>query len=435
MSDLRRNNYLKEYNRYTGNNKKVKKWKVFLAFLFLISIIVLAYFSFNKYFFKETKPQPHETTQNISNIDIKSILTKTSEEDFTKKYFTKKLDNETIVFHTSINPKLQNYLKSQINTALNSGYGAPEVLCFAVINPKTGEIIGLQGYSSQTGNDSPCTKATYPAASLFKIVSAAAASDLKGYNPDKTMWFNGGKYTLYKRQLTSQKNRYTNYIKLKNAFAQSVNPVFGKIGYFDLQDTMLVKYAHKFGFNSDITKDIPVKQSTIEVSESNYQWAEVACGFNNSTRISVLHAALISSIIVNDGKLIYPHLIQKAVDDKRNVRYTASLHQPVSIIKKESADAVKEMMYQTIQSGTAKGSFSSYRKGKTMKDLLIGGKTGSLLNIDNTIKYDWFSGFAQDKNTNEKIVFAILVGHGHYLGKKSASYGRQLISNYFNNLS
>ena len=40
----------------------------------------------------------------------------------------------------------------------------------------------------------------------------------------------GGKYTLYKSQLRPAVSRKPNQLTLKDSFAQSVNPVFGRIG-------------------------------------------------------------------------------------------------------------------------------------------------------------------------------------------------------------
>ena len=105
------------------------------------------------------------------------------------------------------------------------------------------------------------------------------------------MQFNGYKHTLYKSQLKERTNRYTNTISLKNAFAQSVNPVFGKIGKLRLGGTQLEKFADAFGFNTTINFELPLAPSHFKAEDIPYNWAELASGFNNDTTISPFHGA------------------------------------------------------------------------------------------------------------------------------------------------
>jgi cell division protein FtsI/penicillin-binding protein 2 len=432
MNDYQSSGYLKSYNRNIRKKKRSKKKKLFFLSALIILFLIFAFIFL---------PQDENTEDNnqkkllIPKSKINNILKDMPESEITNKYFTSRFEDEVIVFHTTINKKLQTYLESEISTALNSGYASPETIAFVVIKPDTGEITGMKGYNSVPDkNISPCTKTLYPAASIFKIITAAAAIESQGYSPEQRLFFNGGKYTLYKRQLSQNKSRYTNYLRLRDAFAQSVNPVFGKLGYYDLKKDKLLKYSDNFCFNSDIPSDIFVKSSILEISDSNYNWAEIACGFNNTTKISVLHAAMINAAVINGGTLATPYLIKKIVDDKKNIRYK-NIKSSTSAIKESTAEKVSSMMERTVRYGTAKRAFNEYRRGKTMKNIVIGGKTGSISNRENTIRYDWFTGFAKDKNTKESIAFAVLVGHGDYMGTRAAEYGRRLISNYFNNLS
>jgi beta-lactamase class D len=66
-----------------------------------------------------------------------------------------------------------------------------------------------------------------------------------------------------------------------------------------------------------------------------------------------------------------------------------------------------------------------------LSKLTIGGKTGSLSNREHTIKYDWFTGFAKEKNGPRAITFSVMVGHGEYIGTRAASHARSLIKQYF----
>lgn len=427
-----------EYNK--GNkyfkNKKSKKLnlkKIFLLVFFVFFIISLIFY-FNTD--KEPKTELSEKTKIISKAEIRELLKNVPESKFTSQYFTSKLANETIVFHTTIKEKLQKYLDSEIQNALNSGLGAPKVICFAVADPYSGEIIGLRGYDiSPIENICPCTKNLYPAASLFKIISTAAAIETKGYTPEQTMAFNGGKYTLYKRQISNSMSKYTNYIKLKDAFAQSVNPVFGKIGYFDLKKDNLIKYSNSFLLNKKADTEFPLNTGIVAINDNKYNWAEIASGFNDTTKISVLHAAFLNQPVVNKGLYLSPKLVEKIIDDKQNIRYQNISTLKIRVINESTAKKLSTMMERTVKAGTAKKSFNSYRKGRTMKDLIIGGKTGSISDYSRSIKYDWFSGYAIEQSSNKSIIFSVLIGHGDYIGTKSSEFARRLIANYFSHLS
>jgi cell division protein FtsI/penicillin-binding protein 2/preprotein translocase subunit SecG len=422
-------------NYFTKKTSKKNGLKKFLKIFFIVFFLLFVIFSFF-YCGQEKEPSSIKTPELISKNQIQNLLKNISESEFAQKYFTLKFKKETIVFHTSINENLQTYLDSQISTALNSGLGAPKVICFAVADAGTGKILGLKGYDcAPSDNKAPCTKNLYPAASLFKIISSAAAIETKNYTPNQTMTFNGGKYTLYKRQLSNSLTKYTNYIKLKDAFAQSVNPVFGKIGYYDLKKDNLIKYSNNFLLNKHADTEIPLNTGVIEISDNKYNWAEIASGFNDTTKVSVLHAAFLNIPVVNDGFYTNPALVEKIIDDRQNVRYENISFPKIKLINKTTSKRLFEMMERTVKAGTAKGSFNAYRKGRTMTDLVIGGKTGSISDYSKSVKYDWFTGYAVKKGTKDGIVFSVLVGHGQYIGTKSSEFARRLIANYFSHLS
>jgi cell division protein FtsI/penicillin-binding protein 2 len=97
----------------------------------------------------------------------------------------------------------------------------------------------------------------------------------------------------------------------------------------------------------------------------------------------------------------------------------------------ESAAAMMGLMETTVTHGTARKSFGSFSRDKVLSKLAIGGKTGSLSNREHTIKYDWFTGFAREKNGSRAITFSVMVGHGEYIGTRAASHARAIIKQYF----
>ena len=90
-------------------------------------------------------------------------------------------------------------------------------------------------------------------------------------------------------------------------------------------------------------------------------------------------------------------------------------------------------MNASITSGTASKSFSGFKKDRILSKLRIGGKTGSINKNAQHLKYDWFTGFAEEKSGSKKIVTTVLVVHEKYIGIRAARYSRMAIKEYFKN--
>ena len=63
----------------------------------------------------------------------------------------------------------------------------------------------------------------------------------------------------------------------------------------------------------------------------------------------------------------------------------------------------------------------------------IGGKTGSISNRSNELRYDWFVGFAEEKKGSEKIAVSVVVAHEEYIGTRAGQYARLVIERFFRN--
>ncbi len=343
-----------------------------------------------------------------------------------EKNFELTANGTTYQIKSSITPYLQEFIIDHIDRKNSRYFG------FVAMAPATGRILSMVSYDKNSKNSNICTTPDYPAASLFKIITAAAVIEKCGFNCNTPVTFNDGKYTLYKNQLKDRVNKYTNQITFSESFAGSVNPVFGKIGQNRLGKTTLENYAAAFGFNRTFDFEIPMKNSTLSVSDTPYNWAEIASGFNNDTLISPMHGAMIVSSIVNNGKLLEPTIIDE-INQHGQVLYHQTSRQISEVIKPSTAVMLKKLMNKTVVSGTASKSFSKFKKDRILSRLRIGGKTGSINNNAEHLKYDWFAGFAEEKNGSNKIVVSVLVVHQDYIGTRAASYSRMAIKEYFKN--
>jgi len=179
----------------------------------------------------------------------------------------------------------------------------------AILNPLDGRILALASHGDDETSGSICLRAGFPAASLFKIVTSAAALEVAGFTPNKPVSFVGRKHTLYRKQLASGANRFSTTTTFREAFADSINPVFGKLGIYELGQETISQYAGKFLFNQTIPFDLPIEVSAVDVPEDPFGIAEITSGFNKRTLISPIHAALMTAAIANDGTMMRPWLV------------------------------------------------------------------------------------------------------------------------------
>jgi penicillin-binding protein A len=362
-----------------------------------------------------------------SKKDIQRLFSLHGLNNLTTKSFELPLKDQVMQVETSLNPDLQNYLLAKMDRK-NSRY-----IGIVVMEADTGRVLALAGFDKDDQNTNPCLSSEFPAASIFKIVTAAAAVDHCGLTANSKMYFNGYKHTLYKSQLKKKRNRYTNTVSFKNAFAQSVNPVFGKIGQLDLGATQLERFADAFGFNEPLDFELPLSPSHFETSDKPYYWAELASGFNNDTTMSPLHGAVMASAVLNEGRMAEPSIVDRIVGSNGDILYHGIPVSEQQAMSPEASNVLNKLMQTTIKSGTSRKSFRGYRRDKTLSRLEIGGKTGSIGNRTHDQRFDWFVGFATERKGEAKLAVAVMVAHQDYIGIRASRYARMAIKYYFRN--
>ena len=366
----------------------------------------------------DVDPIDHQGLQNLLAADTFRNLTENKVEIST--------GTGTYQLYTSIDPDLQQSILASLEKRHAHRIG------IVAIEPDTGRVLSMVSYDREDPEHNTCLSADLPAASIFKIVTASAAMGSGGFEKQSRFTYNGGRYTLYRSQLSARENQYTNYVSLQRAFAESNNPVFGKLGKNELGKDVLEKYAYAYYFNRPIEFDLPVETSVLEINDTPYNWAEVASGFNRTTTISPLHAAMISASMVNGGRIIKPTLIDVAAREDRTV-YRCRPEVLSRTVDPSKVGDLNKLMGATIRSGTARGQFANISSSRVLSRLDMGGKTGSLNHPTRHIRYDWFTGYARDPEGSGKIAIGVIVAHKDYIGKRAATYFREAVFQYFQN--
>jgi penicillin-binding protein A len=334
---------------------------------------------------------------------------------------------ETACFtvQTTLDAGLQQHLSDRLDRK-NSRY-----IGIVALDPIDGRVLAMAGYDRTNPAANPCLDSRFPAASVFKIITAAAALEARDLDPQSVLSFDGGKYTLYKSQLRPNVSRRPNQLTLKDSFAQSVNPVFGRIGAHMLGRNLIESYAQAFGFNREIEFELPVRPSRLEIADTVFELAEVASGYNRTTRISPLHGALMAAAVVNTGRMVEPTVVDWVTNTAGQTVYQRRPVPGERVIDARTAAELTEMMRAAVQSGTAHKEFQKHHGDRVLAQLDIGGKTGSMGDGTAETRYDWFVGFARDPRVSRQMVFAVVVAHEEFIGTRAATYAAMAIREYF----
>jgi len=334
-------------------------------------------------------------------------------------------DLEASIAYT-IDPRLQevadNLLKSY-----KPDYGA-----IFMIEANTGRVLAMSSYiKDEPSGTNLNLQATFPAASVFKVVTATAAVDKAGVTPDHTIKYNGGAYTLYKKNVMTDKvTRWTNSITLRDAFARSINTAFGRLSLEKLEPADLHDYAERYMFNQEIPTDFPVEMGVAYVPpEPSFMLTEVASGYNRTNRMSPVQGAMIAAAVVNDGKMVVPYLVDEIKNRDNEVVYKARTLESGTIMTHESAKQMRELMERTVIAGTSRRSFRPLTTDRRFRDLEMGGKTGHLTGDNPRGRTDWFVGYAFDGE--QRVAIAAVTVSKKYWTVKSAHLGQFMFRKYF----
>jgi peptidoglycan glycosyltransferase len=281
-----------------------------------------------------------------------------------------------------------------------------------VMNYQTGEVlcmISLPDFdphkiTEATRNDEAqpfwnrAVQSVYPPGSTFKIVTALGA--LRNIHDSLTKLYNcDGALTVLGSVITDAGNAHHGSLPLSRAFTLSCNNTFAQIA-LEIGDDHLRKAAESFGFNDNfLFRDLVVENSRYPTVNRNQ--LEVAWSGAGQSQIGAtpLHMCMIAAGIANQGLMMEPALIQKAVSDNGVIRYAFTPREYRRVVTADEAALIKGLMLDVVRQGTGTRA--------QVKGVAVCGKTGSAESSMNNrpVTHGWFVGFIDD----ERYPYAISV--------------------------
>lgn len=323
----------------------------------------------------------------------------------------KLVDGRTLKF--TIDPSLQNKVQ-QLLVENEVPYAV-----FVAIEPKTGNILAMTGYSHadpQWSQDAYFR--LYPMASLFKIITAAAALEQNKVGPHSEYRFTGYSYSENPKHWTVTSGSGGNALPLSLAMGKSINPVFGSIAADIVGRESIMSYAHRFGFNQTLFPGTPVLPSHAAAPLDEDSLKLMGAGLGREVKISPLHAAVIMAALANRGTMVSPILIKEVIGAE-NTRHV--VEGPVvmrQLVKAETALKLEEMLLTTVTKGTSRRAFHDRQGRPKLGSVQIAAKTGSINGTDPVGYYTWFAAYAPVENPEIALV-ALIVNQDRWKIKAS----------------
>lgn len=323
-----------------------------------------------------------------------------------------------VVFYT-LDPDLQEFVSHTVEQA-----GAKHVAVVAM-NPITGAILAIAGRSPSIPSIE--YHAGFPAASLFKVVTAAAAVEEAGIAPDSIVMFRGGTYTLNQSNYLPNPRADHRTMSVGEAMGRSCNPVFGHLGIKHLDGSILNRYAQRFGFNRPLPLEVALQTSSAKIPSGDlFELSRTSAGFGE-VRISPVHAAAMVSAVANGGLLPRPYLVERIADFDGVTLERTRPEALQRVVQPDTARTLLEMMQYTTTTGTSRREFM--RGGRpALGSIEVAGKTGTLSGSNPAGLNNWFIG-AAPLNTPE-IAVAVITVDATYSAKASR-LARLVMQRYF----
>lgn len=289
-------------------------------------------------------------------------------------------------------------LDSALSAYIASVFPAGKNGAAVVMNYKTGELYALCSFPSfdpSAGGSVTVNQALNRATrwlsatgSTFKIVTLTSALQNLPDVENRAFQCTGGvTFGEHQRSVSDYGGSVHGNLSLQTAFTQSCNSTFAIIAS-ELGDKNLRKTAEAYGIGDDFTfRDLVVENSALSASDSPLLGADLAWTGVGQHQLSLtpLHLCMIASAVANDGVMMEPRLLLRAVSPEGSERAAFEPLVYRNAISPALAATVKEYMRAVVASGTGRSA--------AVTGLSVCGKTGTAEIDTQTEDNAWFVGF------------------------------------------
>lgn len=327
----------------------------------------------------------------------------------------------------TLDPELQRLAYDGLASS-STGRGA-----VVALNPQSGEILSLVSYPSFDPNNidenfeeltqdpnfplvNRATQGLYPPGSTFKVITAAAA--LKAGVKPSDRYRDNGTYETPGYTVYNYRGREYGQQTFEQAFANSVNAIFARIGNESVGAEALAQTAEDFGFY-DPYEDfaLPIAPSFFDPPPEQWDQGNIAqTSFGQQTVSStVFEMANVTGAIANGGTMMQPRLVRevRSPDGVIIDKPTSRVHNRA--LDEETASTLNDMMQEAV---------NQVESGAAIPGVRVAGKTGTAEAPGGEL-HSWFISFAPADDP--EIAVAVMVENGQEGYKQALPIARRLM--------
>lgn len=352
--------------------------------------------------------------------------------------------------HLTLDLNLQTALEKAMDAQIAQGIGVSGIAAVAV-DPNTGAVLAMASRPAYNPNwftrgitesewkqingnpnhpmENRVIAGEYPPGSTFKLITGAAALELKKITPDE-MIFDSGRHWLV--DMRNAGGEALGWINFTEALAKSDNVYFYELGRRVGIDK-LAEYAKMFGMGQKtgiaMRGEAAGLVASEEYKEKNYHqdWylgdtfnSAIGQGFQ---LVTPLQAAMIVSEVANGGIQYKPFIVSR-IDNLDGTPYKIFAPEQTGTLEvsKSTLDLIREGMRNVAEeSGTAGSLFAGF-------PVQVAGKTGTAENFSGR-DHGWFVAFAP--YDHPRIVIAVLTEQGGFGASSSGPIVRAMLEEFF----
>ncbi|MBQ9019191.1 MAG: stage V sporulation protein D [Bacilli bacterium] len=263
---------------------------------------------------------------------------------------------------------------------------SPDMALAIVMNPKTGEILGMAStpdynpnnykkYNVETLSRNLPIWASYEPGSTFKVITMSSAVEEKVVDIFKDHFYDSGKVKVDGSTLKCWKSHGHGDQTFLEVLQNSCNPGFVKLGQL-LGKERLFSYIDKFGFGEKTGIDLSGEGTGIVFPLERVGNVELATSaFGQGPSVTPIQQVTAVSAVVNGGYLYKPYIVKDISDNTNTVvkEYKKTLKRKV--ISSKTSSIMRIALENVVAKGGGK---SAYIEGYR-----IGGKTGTAQKQEN----------------------------------------------------
>ena len=281
--------------------------------------------------------------------------------------------------YLTIDINIQKSIERELNNIVDMF--SPDMALAVVMNPKTGEILGMgarpdynpntyQKYSQDILSRNLPVWSSYEPGSTFKIITMATSVEEKIIDIENDHFYDSGSVNVDGSVLKCWKAGGHGDQTFLQVLQNSCNPGFVKLGQM-LGKERLFSYIKKFGFGEKTGVDLNGEGQGILFPLEKVGNVELSTtAFGQGVSVTPIQQVTAVSAVVNGGYLYKPYIVKSIAEKETN---TIIKETEKTLVRKVISSDTSAIMRHALESVVAKGG----GKAAYIEGYRIGGKTGT----------------------------------------------------------